>query len=81
MDIKKMQKILKETKEGLEKLDNNLELLKLEAEYQKYISKFSPAYLSGSPLYVGPSLIDHIKKKPLDQSMLCTLFFLSNKLQ
>ena len=35
-------------KKGISDVDRNIELLKLEADYQKLISNYSPAYLSGS---------------------------------
>jgi hypothetical protein len=50
---------------------------KLEEDYQKYRNKFSPAYLSGSNLYIGQSLKKYIFNKPMDLSLLALLFFWS----
>ena len=55
-----------------------MDLDKLEEEYQKYCNKFSPAYLSGSSFYVGPSIKEYILNKPIDLSLLVVLFAWSN---
>ncbi len=79
-NIEELNKILKDTKVGLDKLTYNLNLLEMEAEYQKLINKYSPAYRSGSSWYVGPSLIDHINKTPLSNGLIHTLLFIAHKL-
>ena len=56
-----------------------MNLDKLESDYQKYCNKFSPAYLSGSSFYVGPSLKEYILNKPIDLYLLIVLFFWSNR--
>ena len=80
MDIQKMQEKLNTCQQLCKKFDDNLNLIKLETEYQNYINKFSPAYLSGSDWYVGPSLIEHINNKKINSDQLAFLFFISNKL-
>ena len=59
-------------------MDNKLDIL--EKEYQTYCSKFSPAYLSGSPWYVGPSMKEHIKNENIDLGYLSGMFYVSHKL-
>ena len=56
------------------------QLEQLEKEYQDYCKKFSKAYLSGSPWYVGPSIKHHIENKKMDLSALSFMFLLSHKL-
>ena len=79
-NIEEYQKKLDNCKKLCRDFDNNVELIKLEEKYQAYIKKFSPAYLSGSPYYVGPSLIEYIKSRPINNTLLSCLFFLSHKL-
>ena len=78
-NIQELQNILRKTKLGVDKLGKDLDLLEMEMEYQKLISKYSPAYRSGSSWYVGPSLIEHINKSPISPGLLNTLFLLSYK--
>ena len=78
-DLKELQKVLDQTKKGIKKLDNDIYLLKLEETYQKYISQFSKAYVSGSDWYVGDSIIEHIKKTPVNNGLLSFLFLISNR--
>lgn len=80
MDIQYLQGLLDKSKKLSEKFDRNINLLLLEKKYQEYINKFSPAYLSGSPLYVGPSLLAYIEKQHLNTDYLAFLFLISNKL-
>ena len=63
-NLKLMQEKLNKSKEIIKTLDDDFEYInrkkemaKLEEEYQNYCKQFSPAYLSGSPWYVGPSLL------------------------
>ena len=65
-------------KKGISDVDRNIELLKLEADYQKLISNYSPAYLSGSSWYVGPSLIEHIRQGKINQGCLGILCVVSH---
>ena len=78
MNIVELQKTLNRSKKLCKKFDDNLELIKLETLYQKYINKFSPAYLSGSPWYIGPSLIQWINNKKINTDLLTILFYISN---
>ena len=80
MNIKEMQDKLNECHQLNRQFDYNIDLIKLEEKYQKYISKFSPAYLSGNPWYVGPSIIKYIERQPINTDCLALLFFVSNKL-
>ena len=62
-DLDKCRKNLKIAQDIIKKNKKNeyIEYIdKLEIEYLKYCNKFSPAYLSGSPWYVGPSLKEYI---------------------
>ena len=79
-DLNKLQQTLTNTQNGLNKLEDNLNLLQLEQEYQNYINQFSPAYLSGSSWYVGNSIIKYLEKKKINQGMLSAQFFISNKI-
>lgn len=49
----------------------------LEAIYQSKIRGFSSAYLAGSSWYVGPSLMDYIDSRPINNGILCSLMYLS----
>jgi hypothetical protein len=80
MNIKYLQDLLNTSKLKSKEFDKNIKLLELERNYQIYCSKFSPAYLSGSLWYVGPSIIEYINKKPIDNNLLSTLFFISHKI-
>ena len=80
MNLDKLQEILNKSKRLSNDFDRNIKLTILEAKYQEYITKFSPAYLSGSPIYVGPSLIEHINKQKINGDLLSFLFFVSYKL-
>ena len=79
IDLIRLQKVLDKTKTGLDKLDEKLQLLQLEKNYQDLISQFSPAYLSGSEWYVGPSLINYLKNESIQLKYLIPLFILTNK--
>ena len=79
-NIQELQEILRKTWIGADKLDEDLDLLQMEVEYQALISQYSTAYRSGSSWYVGPSLIEHIKQGSLAPGLLNSLFFLSYKL-
>lgn len=79
IDLDRLQKVLDKTKEGLNKLDEDLQLLQLEKNYQNFISQYSPAYLSGSDWYIGPSLITYLKNESVPIKYLIPLFLLSNK--
>lgn len=71
MDWKKkythLQEILNQSRENLKDISGRLEyeyqLDLLEKEYQQKIKGFSPAYLSGSQWYVGPSIKKHIQEQ------------------
>ena len=80
MDIKKMQEKLNLCHKLNKKFDDDINLIKLENAYQKYINKFSPAYLSGSPWYVGPSILSYINNKKINTDLLSFLFLISNKI-
>ena len=58
--LQKTQTIIEQSKENQEKIEFYIYLDKLEQQYQKYCNSFSPAYLSGSPWYVGKSLKEYI---------------------
>ena len=79
IDLIRLQKVLDKTKTGLDKLDEKLQLLQLEKNYLDLISQFSPAYLSGSEWYVGPSLINYLKNESIQLKYLIPLFILTNK--
>ena len=81
MELEKLQKKLEKCRQIGCKFDQDIFFLKLEADYQKYISKFSPAYLSGSNWYVGPSLTNYIVSKRLDDGLLSLLFYISKKIE
>jgi hypothetical protein len=72
-DPKKFQNILSITQVPLATLDYNTSLIRLEEEYQTRIVGFSPAYLSGSDWYVGPSLRAYIDKAPLEKTVISLL--------
>lgn len=80
MNLDKLQKTLNKSKQLSKDFDRNIKLTILEAKYQEYIRKFSPAYLSGTPIYVGPSLIEHLNKKKINGDLISYLFFISHKL-
>lgn len=71
MDWKKkyqeLQNVLTKSKQTLEdvslKLNYQQKIEQLEEEYQQKIKGFSPAYLSGSSWYVGPSLKQHLQEQ------------------
>ena len=65
MDFKKMKEDLRKSKESLDILDKNLNLLKLEKQYQHFINSLglSTAYLEGCSFYLGPSLIKYLEDK------------------
>ena len=79
-DLKKLQETLNKSKKLSKQFDKNIDILLLELEYQKYIKKFSPAYLSGSDWYVGDSIIKWLNNKKINQDYLSLLFYLSHKL-
>jgi hypothetical protein len=79
-DLKKLQETLNQSKKMCDNFDRKIDLLKLEVEYQKYIKKFSPAYLSGSDWYVGDSIIQWINNQDISQDLLGLLFYWSHKL-
>ena len=63
-NLKEMQEKLNKSKDIIKTLDDDFEYInrkkemaELEEEYQNYCKQFSHAYLSGSPWYVGPSLL------------------------
>ena len=76
IDLDRLQKVLDKTKDGLNKLDEDLQLLQLEKNYQNFISQYSPAYLSGSDWYI---LITYLKNESVAIKYLIPLFLLSNK--
>lgn len=80
INIEKLQETLNNSKKLSDDFDKNIQLTKLEIKYQKYIKKFSPAYLSGSPIYVGPSIINYINSQKINSDLLSLLFYISNKL-
>jgi len=64
-NLKSLQEKLNQSKKMISNLDDrfkeheqNQKYKKLNDEYKAYCSKFSPAYLSGSPWYVGENLVD-----------------------
>ena len=59
-NLKKCKKILDNTQTKIKKDKFNDYLDTLEIEYQKNCNSLSPAYLSGSSWYVGPSIKKHI---------------------
>ena len=85
---KNLQNILDQTKQDLEplsdKIDYEYKLDQLEKEYQDKIKGFSPAYLSGSSWYVGPSLKKHIQENDsspgnMDLGIFSVLCYLSHR--
>ena len=69
-NLKSLQEKLNQSKKMISDLDTrfkeheqNLKYKKLNDEYKKYCSKFSPAYLSGSSWYVGENLFDNKKDR------------------
>ena len=46
---------------------------RLEEKYQQRLQEFSPAYLSGSGWYVGPSVKKYVQSLPLERSILKAL--------
>ena len=59
-NLKKYKKFLENTQNNIKKDKYNIYLDELEKEYQNYCKDLSPAYLSGSSWYVGPSLKTHL---------------------
>ena len=57
-----LNKILDDVLDELEEHEDTYCMMIAETNYQKLISKYSPAYLSGSDWYVGPSLIQYLKQ-------------------
>ena len=57
--LNKSKKMIKNLDQRFKEHDNKIKLNKLNEEYKQYCSKFSPAYLSGSPWYVGENLFDN----------------------
>lgn len=57
----------------------NLDLL--EERYQNLIKTLSPAYLSGSEWYVGPSLRDYLINKPPRPEIISTLLWTARQLE
>ena len=53
----------------------------LEERYQNLIKNFSPAYLSGSEWYVGPSLRNYLNNKPLKTEIISTLLWTARQLE
>ena len=77
-DLGRLQKVLDMTKQGVETLDKDLQLLQIELNYKKFISTFSPAYLSGSDWYVGPSFIEYLKTQNIPLKTLLPLLIVAN---
>jgi hypothetical protein len=80
MNLKELQKKLNKCRKLSDRFDKNIDLLKLEIEYQIYCSKLIKSYLEGSSFYVGPSILEYLKNKPLNSNLLSLLFFISHKL-
>ena len=59
--LNKSKQMITNLDERFKEHDNKIKLNKLNYEYKKYCSKFSPAYLSGSAWYVGEDLFDNNK--------------------
>lgn len=78
-NLEELQKVLNNTKKGIGLLNKRIDLLKLEDEYQKYISQFSKAYVSGSDWYVGESITEYLKNKKVDTGILNLLFLISHQ--
>ena len=57
----------------------NCDISEMETNYQQLIKQFSPAYLAGSKWYVGPSLTDYLKSRPLNKGVFGILCYLSHK--
>ena len=74
-DLEKLQKTLNTSKKLIGNISLQDTLLKKEIEYQNKIKKFSPAYLSGCDWYVGPSLIESLKNKKYDYTLLENIFY------
>jgi hypothetical protein len=64
----------------LNNYNSNQTLFLLELCYQNYINKYSPAYLSGSPWYVGTSIIEFINKKEINTDYLALIIFIIYKI-
>ena len=56
-----LQARLNQAKASSKQFDRDLDLIAIECLYKSYISRFSPAYLSGSPWYKGPSFVKYLE--------------------
>ena len=56
-----LQARLNQAKASCAKFDRDMDLMAIECLYKSYICRFSPAYLSGSPWYKGPSFVKYLE--------------------
>jgi hypothetical protein len=52
---------LNQAKAASATFDRSIDLLAIECAYQAYARQFSPAYLSGSTWYRGPSFVQYLE--------------------
>ena len=64
--IESMREKLHVARTASDRFDRNLLLMRLECEYKQYIAGRSKAYLSGSPWYVGDSLVRFLEHNHLE---------------
>ncbi len=62
-------------------MSSELNLDLVEERYQNLIKNFSPAYLSGSEWYVGPSLRDYLINKLPRPEIVSTLLWTARQLE
>ena len=63
--LESMRASLREAQTASRRFDANILLMRLECEYKQYIAGHSKAYLSGSPWYVGDSLVCFLEQQHL----------------
>ena len=71
--VEHMRARLRQCHQACRTFDDNLLLIKAECRYQEYVGRFSPAYLSGSPWYVGASLIESVRSRGLEAAAVAEL--------
>lgn len=64
--LESMRSQLHVARTACRRFDANLLLMRLECEYKQYIAGHSKAYLSGSPWYVGDSMVYFLEKHHLE---------------
>lgn len=61
MDFDRMEQILNNARQ----VTVDFKLIEREIKYKYLVNKFSPAYVSGSLWYIGPSIKQYIDKKDI----------------